>query len=85
MAIIYGIMVTFIMGNGNQAKCMELGSFIGKMDFITRGSTRTILNMARDKWSGIPILDTGAIGPMATNMGTGNRLKSPTNKNPNDY
>jgi hypothetical protein len=73
MAIIYGIMVTFIMGNGSQAKCMGSESFIGKMDSITRGSTRTILNMARDKWSGIPILGTEAIGPTATNMVTGNR------------
>ena len=68
MAIINGIMETFIMDNGNSAKCMELESFIGKMDTTIRDSISMILSMAKAKWSGILITGTGAIGPMAKSM-----------------
>lgn len=82
MVIINGIMGTSIMDSGNLVKCMELGNFIGKMDYVTRDSIWTILNMAKDKWSGILILGTGAIGPTVINMAMENKLKSLTNKNP---
>ena len=49
MAIINGIMETFIMDNGNSAKCMELESFIGKMDTTIRDSISMILSMAKAK------------------------------------